>query len=177
MSVGRSVAVGLALLSLVATLLAEPAAWPLVAIAGILALALVWVGADNGSIVAAPVTLMVIAMLFAFAQEGVAFGPLAACVLALVVGDVLADVRSERDRGPASIRTADLLTSALTTAGIATGAIVVVMLVALVPAHRTLTLAAVVALVSLAVMVHRRRSAMPHAPLPPPPIGGPLPPA
>lgn len=177
MSIGRPLAVGLTIASLVATLLAEPQAWPLVAVAGILAVALAWVGGDNGSVVAAPVTLIVVAMLFVFTRDGVAVGPLAGCVLALVVGDVLASVRSERDRGPASIRTADLVVAALTTAAIATGAIVVVMLVALVPAHRTLTLSAVVALAGLATLVNRRRSAMPHTPLPPPPAGGPLPPA
>ena len=173
----RWLALGLTVASLAATLLAEIQAWPLVLIAGMLALALTWVGAERGSIVAAPITLLALAMLFAFAQDGLAIGPLAACVLALVLADVLAAMRSEDDRGPASIRTADLVERALRTAAVATGAIVVVMLVALVPAHRTLTLAAVVALVGLAALVTRRRTTMPHAPLPPPPAGGPVPPA
>lgn len=176
MSSERLLALGLAVVALLALSLSAPESWPLLIVAGIVVISLVLVGTNNGSIVAASLTLIGLAMLYVFVDEGPALGPLVACVLALVIADVSSAVRSRDDRGPAVMLSADLATSVVTTAGIAAGVIVVVMVVSLLPNHRLLTLAAVVALVALTAAVHRRRTAMPHAPLPPPPAGGPIPP-
>lgn len=166
----RALAVGLTIAAHLAIVTAEPDAWILVVVVGILAVVFAWTTADSGSIAPAPVTIICLAMLFALAVDELAIGPLVACVLALVVGDVLAAIRAEGDGGPVMVRSGSFDRTIATTFGLAAATIIVVMLVAVIPAHRGLTFAAVVALVSLTVVVHRRRSAMHDTPLPPPPV-------
>lgn len=164
----RPLAIGLVLASLVAIGTSEPAAWLLVAIAGFVALVLAWSAVDDGSVAAPVVTLLVTALLFAFTQDGLAIGPLLGAVLALVVGDVLWASQAIGDQGRAVVRTVDVARQVATTVLAGAGAIVVVLVASRLPDARAWSSAAIVGLVVLAAVIHRRRTSIAAVPLPPP---------
>ena len=169
-AVARPLAIGLVLASLVAIGTAESGAWMLVAIAGFIALVLAWSAADDGSVAAPVVTLLVTALLFVFTQGGLAIGPLLGAVLALVVGDVLWASQAIGDQGRAVIRTVDLGRQVATTALTGGAAITVVVVASRLPDARVWSSAAIVGLIVLAAVIHRRRTTMAAVPLPPPPF-------
>ena len=156
------------MISLVATATAEPAAWILIAISGFIALVLGWSALTDGSVAAPVVTLLVTAVLFTFPSDNLAIGPLIGAVFALVTGDLLWAAQAVGDQGRAVVRPVDAFGSALTTAGVSTGAIVVVLFAARLPDRRIWSAAAIVGLVILAGAVQRRRRTMVPVPLPPP---------
>ncbi len=166
--VARMVAVGAVLLSLVATGSAEPTAWPLVAIAGFVAIVLTWTAFTNGSVAAPVVTLLAVAVLFSFVESSIAVGPLAGCVFALVAGEAIWAVQALGDQGAAVVRPVDPTRSMATTGLTASGVIIVVMAVSRLPDRRIWSIAALVALVGLAALTQRRRSTLEVVPLPPP---------
>ena len=157
------------LISLIATATAEPAGWVLVAIAGFIALVLAWSALSDGSVAAPVVTLLVISVLFMFATDDLAVGPLIGAVFALVTGELLWATQAVGDQGRAVVRPVDAVSAAVSTALVGFGAIIVVVVAARLPDQRVWSAAAIVGLVALAVAVQRRRTTMETVPLPPPP--------
>ncbi len=168
---GRLLALVAVTLSLLATWSAEPSAWPLLAIAGFVAFALAWAAFANGSVAAPVVTLLVLALLFVFADGPISVGPLIGSALALVAGETIWSVQALGDQGPAVVRPIAVARSALTTAVTASVAIVVVLWAARLPDQRLWSVAAVGALVALAALTQRRRRTLDHVPLAPPRSG------
>ena len=164
----RPMIIATTLMSLIATATAEPAAWMLIAIAGFIALVLAWSALSEGSIAAPVVTLLVTAVLFMFTTDDLAVGPLIGAVLALVTGELLWAAQAVSDQGRAVVRPVDALAAAVSTAGVAVGAIVVVLVAARLPDQRIWSAAAIIGLVALAGAVQRRRVTMESVPLPPP---------
>ncbi len=146
----RALTLTLCVLSLVATTVAEPAAWPLTSVAGLVALVLTWTAFGDGSVAAPVVVLIGVATPFMFGDGGVAVGPLAACVLALAAGELLWGLRATADQGTAVVRRVGRTQAAVSSVGVASVAVVVIMLASLLPNHRLWSLAAVVAIVGLA---------------------------
>lgn len=164
----RPLIVATVLISLIATATADPNSWIVVVFAGVVALALAWSALSDGSVAAPVVTLLVVAVLFMFTTDDVAVGPLVGAIFALVTGELLWATQAVGDQGRAIIRPVDAVRSAVSTAVVAVGAIVVVMVAARLPDRRIWSAAAIVGLVSLAVAVQRRRTTMEPVPLPPP---------
>jgi hypothetical protein len=142
--------------------------WPLAAIGAFVGALLLWTALKDESI-AAPVVALVLAALPAmWAHDGLAIGPLASVVLAVMLGEHLAVCRSTRYATPGHVgRAAGLATVGLH-GGAAVAAMSVTLVATLLPEARPWSLAVVAAIGGLAIALQRRRALTPDVALPPP---------
>lgn len=162
--VGRTLALALALCSLLAssTTLAG-GGWAFVVLVGLITGPLVWAAADEASVAAPAVTLVMASVPCMLTSDGIAPGPLVGALLGLVVSDVLAATRTVASRRPTVVRARPVALDVAASTVIAAGAMAAVLVMSIVPQQRALVIAAMVALTTVAAVVWRRRALLPAA--------------
>lgn len=142
--------------------------WPLMLLGGSVGALLLWGALSDESIASPVIVLVLTALPTMFVSDHLAIGAMASVVVALMMGEHLANAQSARYATPGHAPWSTDAGALVMHGGAAAGAVAIALLATALPEARVWSLSAVGALAIAAVALQRRRASMPDVPLPPP---------